>query len=152
MTVLRLLRKTEMQVHRMRGRCMYRISEGTGLHPGQPPLLRVISEMGACTQKEIANKLDCSAASIAVSLKRLENSGYIKKEASKTDLRYNTITLTENGKRVVGIIESNIDKLDEITYADFSGEEIAQFSSFLERARVNLENYYAKLTEESDHD
>lgn len=151
MDLLRKLRKAEVQVNRLRRRCMYRIMDGSGLHPGQPPLLRVISEIGPCTQTEIAKKLDCSASSIAVSLKRLESAGYINKESSKTDLRYNTVSLSDKGRKAVADMETSVDALDKMIYSGFSDEEIELFISLFERAYQNLENCYEKFTGECDH-
>lgn len=60
--------------------CMNRLMSDRGVYPGQPPLLFTLGRMGACNQADLAKALHISPATIAVSLKRMENpdssSGY----------------------------------------------------------------------------
>ena len=61
----------------------------TGLYFGQLPVLMYISNHEGCTQKEIADWMKVSPASIALSTKRLQKAGLIEKSVDKDNLRRN---------------------------------------------------------------
>ena len=50
---------------------LYKIAHHSGLYQGQLPVLAFIQKNEGCTQKEVANQLGVSAASVASSTKRL---------------------------------------------------------------------------------
>lgn len=79
--------------------CMNRLMSDRGVYPGQPPLLFTLGRMGACNQADLAKALHISPATIAVSLKRMEKSGFVKRVPDPGDLRSNRIELTERGRR-----------------------------------------------------
>ena len=69
-----------------------------GLFDGQFPILDVLDELGTASQKEVANKLHVSAASMTNSVKRLEKNGYLTCIVSSKDRRSHQLSLTEKGK------------------------------------------------------
>ena len=78
--------------------CMQRVLSKYGLYPGQPLLLFAIRDSENPTQNELAEKLGVSKASVGVSLRRLEKSGFVKRKQDKKDTRCNRIVLTNKGK------------------------------------------------------
>lgn len=73
----------------------------TGVYHAQYRLLLAISHNENASQNDIAKLMDVSAATIAVSLKKLEKGGYINREIDEKDNRLNKINITEKGKKVV---------------------------------------------------
>ncbi|MDE5994690.1 MAG: winged helix-turn-helix domain-containing protein, partial [Oscillospiraceae bacterium] len=57
-----------------------RLLEEKGIYFGQPPILCFLSKNPNATQKDIADSLNISPASVAVSVKRMEKSGIIYRE------------------------------------------------------------------------
>ena len=72
-----------------------------GIHPSQHHFLMYLSRHGACSQNSIAEAMEVSASTVAVSLKKLEKGGYIEKQSSPEDCRSNRIVLTQKGEEVV---------------------------------------------------
>lgn len=76
---------------------MQRTMRKYGLYPGQPQLLLCIRSMEKPTQNEIAAQMNLSRASVGVSLRRLEQSGFVKRVRDKKDTRCIRIALTPKG-------------------------------------------------------
>ena len=81
------------QLHR---RTLEQLVGETGLHRGQHRMLMTLSEYEFGSQTELANGLEISAATVAVSLKKLEKGGYIRKTVKVSSDR------PRGGERVFG--------------------------------------------------
>ena len=91
------------------------------------------------SQKELAKQYHASAASIAVSLKKLEKGGYINRLVDRDDNRYNKIRLTEKGKEEVERSISFFEKTEEGMLSGFSEEEKKLFYQCIQKLSGNLE-------------
>lgn len=115
--------------------------EQTGLHRSQHHLLMILSKYANVpSQKEIAERLGISPAAVAVTLKKLEKNGYIERCAAVSDNRYNEIRLSEKGKSVVEYTKNTFYSMDKAVFADFSEDDLRQFSEFMEKIRQNIRN------------
>ena len=126
------------QLHRSR---LYRVAMSRGLYIGQPGLLLTLKQQGVCSQTELAEALNVTTPSIAVSVKRLEKVGMITKKINEKDNRYNQIALTESGEKSAEICEEIFDTLNTRMFNGFSKEELEQANAFLDRMRNNLAEY-----------
>lgn len=108
------------------------------LYFGQMPVLNYVSDNPGCTQVEIANCLQVSPASIALSTKRLQKSGYLIKEVDKDNLRCKRLYLTDEGKRVRELAHEKMDLLDASMFEGVSQEEMQQLAVLLDRITMNL--------------
>ena len=111
-----------------------------GLHYGQPPVLRYIVENDSCTQKEISDYLGVTAASIALSTKRLQKSGLITKQTDQYNLRCNRLSATAKGIETSNRFHEQLRQLDEKTFCGISDEEIEQLNNVLDRIISNACN------------
>ena len=74
-----------------------------GIHRGQHSILREIAraernpEAKALSQKDIAQHFGVSAAAVAMMMKKMESEGYITRNMSSSDNRFNELHLTELG-------------------------------------------------------
>jgi len=109
-----------------------------GIHPSQHHFLMYIAKHGACTQNNIADAMEISAATVAVSLKKLEKGGYIEKQTSRTDSRSNLIALTAKGEDVVTKSKDMFDRVDREMFASLTEEEQQQLHNLMERVVNNL--------------
>jgi len=116
----------------------------TGVYQAQHRLLMEISHNPSVSQKDIANSMGVSAASIAVSLKKLKKGGYINKEIDEGDNRLNQITITEKGKEVVEQSKKIFDLADRKVFEGFTEEEKSTLFILLRKLDANL----AKMEEE----
>lgn len=108
------------------------------LYFGQMPVLNYIAYNSGCTQVEIANWMQVSPASVALSTKRLQKSGYIVKEVDPDNLRCKRLYLTEEGKRIRELAFERLGQLDSKMFEGFTDDEIVQLSGYLDRMTMNL--------------
>ncbi len=114
-------------------------AQKAGLYYGQPMILEFISKNVLCTQKELADNLHISPASVATSIKRLEKSGYVSRVADSEDTRKNRLSLTESGLKVLKDFRNICDETDKEMFRGFSKEECEQLCNYLERLYSNLD-------------
>lgn len=119
----------------------YRIStalSGLNIYRGQPQILEYLTEHGDCSQRELADSLGVSPASIATSLKRMSKAGFIERTPDEADRRINRMKLTEKGETIRKAGKAECDKVDRLMFSGFSDEEITVFSDMLSRISQNL--------------
>lgn len=108
------------------------------LYMGQLPILDYIIEHPGCTQKEVADYLQVTPASIALSTKRLQQAGLIQKEVDRENLRRNKLTVTDRGVAAKERFRVLMDSLDQKLFQDFSQEELAALKGLLDRMLNNI--------------
>ena len=108
------------------------------IHPSQHHFLMHISLNGACTQNSIAEAMNISAATVAVSLKKLEKGGYIEKRISPEDNRSNLIALTEKGEDVVTKSKLLFEEIDRKMFESITEEQQEQLHKYMEQIINNL--------------
>ena len=110
----------------------------TGLYFGQLPVLMYISNHEGCTQKEIADWMKVSPASIALSTKRLQKAGLIEKTVDKDNLRRNMLSITPEGQETAIRCRENQIKFDNNMFNCLSEEETAQLAKIVDKLIDNL--------------
>lgn len=124
-----------MQMHH---RMMEKNLDGTGVHRAQHRLLMTLSDGTFRSQVELAKHLEVTPATIAVSLKKLEQESLIRKTAKKEDNRANFVELTEKGKRMVENSRDFFDSVDQAMYQGFTQEELVLLCNYLDRIYDNM--------------
>lgn len=109
-----------------------------GVHRSQHHMLMAIGAYSGISQKEIAQHMEISPAAVAVSLKKLELSGLIKKQSSSGDSRVNNIRLTEKGIEMAQKSCDTFEAIDAYILRDFSDEEKQTLCDLLDRMKNNL--------------
>lgn len=118
-----------------------RLEEG-GIYFGQPPILRFLRENPNATQKDIADSLQISPASVAVSVKRMEKAGIISRETDKDDARRNNLSLTEKGIELEEFAMRTFRAVDDAKLSSLSEEEISLMLSVIKKMTVNLSELF----------
>ena len=119
----------------------YRVSKAAaslGLYFGQPAIIEFISYNNGCTQKELADHLHVSPASVATTLKRMEKSGFVARIEDKGDTRKKRLTVTEKGVNALRDFRKVCDETDKQVFNGFSDEEKETLMYFLKRLNMNL--------------
>ena len=137
---MRLLDKILRAARRHRAVMERRLSS-TGVYRSQHKLLMTISDNPNISQKELADMNEVSTATIAVSLKKLEKGGYIKRLVDEKDNRYNQLCITEKGRLIVEESHQIFMEVDEAMFAGFSEEESRKLEESLDRIYENLMRY-----------
>lgn len=125
-------------VHHLHMNYLQNILSNYGLHIGQPRILHTIRKLDGATQKEIADHLNISPASLATSIKRMEIYGMLNKITNRSDLRRNSVQLSAKGTRVLEDSFNELAEVDSNMVKGFSKEELVQLSQFLDRLNNNL--------------
>lgn len=116
--------------------------ERTGLGRTAHRMLMILSDNpDGCSQIQLAEILDVSAAAVAVTLKKMENDGYIMRSASPLDSRLNTAVLTEKGKNVVMQSHKAFGEIDNAMFSGFSDDEMYNFEQYIARLQDNIRNF-----------
>ena len=130
-------------VHRKRTIAVDKMLSQRGIgNIGQPLILCILSQREDGTiesQKELADILRISPATVTVSLKSMERDGYVKKLVSAEDLRCKPIAITEKGRAAVKLIDEVFETLDHAMYRGFSGQDLEVISGYYRRMIDNLD-------------
>ena len=108
-------------------------------------LLMNLAANPTSSQMELAKRLEVSPAAVAVSLKSLAKQGLINKTAKQEDARFNSVELTERGRKIVEESREFFNEIERKMYRGFSGEEMTDFCGYLDRIYDNI----AQIAEET---
>ena len=73
------------------------MSRESGLYSGQPRVLTILKDNEGCTLSELSERCGIGLPSLSVSVRNMERGGLIRKVASKSDNRAQTLFLTDTG-------------------------------------------------------
>ncbi|NLC43201.1 MAG: MarR family transcriptional regulator [Clostridiales bacterium] len=110
----------------------------TGVYQAQHRLLMIISRRPNLSQIKLAEVMEVSTATIAVSLKKLEKAGLITKTMDETDNRLNRIVITDIGNQVVEQSKQIFQSTEKKIFEGFTEEEKSTLSELMERLHTNL--------------
>ncbi len=119
--------------------------EDTGIYRSQHRLLMILGKHPDCSQTVLAEKMEVSPAAVAVSLKKLEKSGYIKKQCDEEDGRMNHVVITDKGRDAIHQSILHFQEIEDAMFDGFSDEELELYATFFKRLLTNGENYYGNL-------
>ncbi len=139
--VMDLFRQTD---HTLK-RAISKKVENTGLYRSQHRLLIYLGRHPDCSQTAIAEKMDISPAAVAVSMKKLEKAGYIKRQCVAEDNRINHVVITDKGKEAINDSFVCFQEIEDALFGGFSDEEISQLEDFFRRIIQSGDEYYRSL-------
>ena len=123
-----------------------RVTLKQGIYKSQLKMLSHIFHHEGISQRELAQQLEISPPSIAVTAKRLEKLGYISRQMDEKDNRMNILNTTEEGRAILGRTWQEYIGIDQRMFKGFSNEELKQMAQFY----VRLENNLWEVAEEVD--
>ncbi|MDD4074868.1 MAG: MarR family winged helix-turn-helix transcriptional regulator [Eubacteriales bacterium] len=124
---------------------MQRTLRKYGLYPGQPQLLLCIRSMEKPTQNEIAAQMSLSRASVGVSLRRLEQSGFVKRVRDKKDTRCIRIALTPKGAEYTHWCELDLEMIYSTMLENMDEDEKKAVIANLGRMNQSLLAYNERM-------
>ncbi|HRX57445.1 MAG TPA: MarR family transcriptional regulator [Eubacteriales bacterium] len=132
------LGKRLLLLHTLRRKYMHTLCGECPLVPGQYPLLRYLMLHPDASQRELADGLFVSPASVALSSKRLEKAGFLEKRVNPENQRCKHLHVTGHGYAAEKAFREIFERVDEQTFKGFSDEEKKLLSDMLERMARNL--------------
>lgn len=133
----RLLWKVR-DIHHRHANLVHNILAKHGLHAGQPRILYVIGRLKDPSQREIAQALNVSPASLATSIKRMQKVGLLEKVSDPQDMRVNKIRITPKGEKAQRESFLEFGGADRLLFSDFTPQELEQLEQYLERIYQKL--------------
>ena len=122
------------------------------LHRSQHIMLSsILSFESPPTQKQLAQKLDISAATVAVTVKKLEQAAFIEKSTDEGDSRCNKIIITNSGKDILMKARKIFEEVDHSMFEGLSENELEIFVQCLEKLQENLKSKGATLPDKCCH-
>ena len=128
-------------VHRAHHNAMLAALAAQGLQDlGQPRVLfelEMRKDVGA-TQRELADSVHVSPATMTASLKSLERQGYVTKCSDDADGRCKRVFLTQKGREAVRGCKTAFAHVDKHLYAGFQPAEVERLKQDYRRMLANL--------------
>lgn len=125
------------------GRMQAQLAE-VGIYRGQPPIMGLLYQHDGMSQKEMANALNLSPATMTVTLKRMEKAGLVRREMDEHDQRILRVHLSEQGKQMWLKSADQIRCVTEELLEGFTPEEERQMREYLFRIARNMERAVEK--------
>ena len=110
----------------------------------QGRILYVLWQEDGVPIKIISEKSGLAITSLTTMLERMEKNGLISRKTDEADKRKTLLFLTDKAKELKEAYDSVSNEMGNIYYRDFSDKEILQFEEYLNRIRVNLEEWSDK--------
>jgi DNA-binding MarR family transcriptional regulator len=109
-----------------------------GLSPGQPKVLRFLSQTDCCMQKDIAAALDIEPATVSQLLSNMEQDGLVKRSGSAQRKRADSVSITEKGMEVYEKWLKLCLSVEKEALNGFTESERDQFIGYISRMYGNL--------------
>ena len=128
-------RYPDLMVHRV----LTALLAGT-LHGSSEGKLRTAVEKAAVqsSQRELADLLHVTPATIAISTKRMEKAGLLTKRVDEDNLRCKRLTITELGESKCDEAFEQFGRSNEELFKGFAEEELIQLQGYMDRMLRNL--------------
>lgn len=110
----------------------------------QGRILYVLWQEDGVPIKIISEKSGLAITSLTTMLERMEKNGLISRKTDEADKRKTLLFLTDKAKKLKEAYDSVSNEMGNIYYRDFKDKEILQFEEYLNRIRVNLEEWSDK--------
>jgi mobile rSAM pair MarR family regulator len=107
----------------------------------QGRILYVLWQEDGVPIKIVSEKSGLAITSLTTMLERMEKQGLIQRVQSEKDKRKTLLHLTEKARSLKNDYDSVSDQMNQIYYKGFADDEITQFENYLNRIRLNLEEW-----------
>jgi DNA-binding MarR family transcriptional regulator len=101
------------------------------LHPGQEVLLLELARTGPMIQAQLSEALGCEPPSVTLMTRKLEASGYVRRNPVPSDKRANIVELTDSGVALVDEVKQLWRALAEETVTGLPSETVAELPGIL---------------------
>ena len=138
---MKTVQQVDRQLHdlmRNRRRLMQQYFKGCGLFNGEPPMLFFIAEQDGITQKELAQRMQITPASVTVSVRRMETEGLVQRIPDTKDARVLHLHLTPKGRHLNQECLQVRDDLIRRLFCGYDAQDIEQMSRLLDKMEQNL--------------
>jgi len=115
--------------------------ETYGLYHGQPRLLFIIDDQPGLTLSRLVQQSDQTKEATSVSIRRLEETGYIRRERNPADARERFLYLTDKGKETADIIHAEFHRINDAMFEPLNDAEKEILQDLFERMSDRLDAF-----------
>ena len=115
---------------------------------GQIPILQVLYDCEVLTQREIADRIRVTPATISATIKRMEKAQLVARFSGESDARVSFVRLTDAGRACFEEATRAMDLPYGEMMQGFSQDEIELFHDFIRRMDDNMTRFAAKTNGE----
>lgn len=126
---------------------MRREMEKLGIRDGYRQLLFHLSWEDGVTQLDLVRLSRLKAPTISVTLKKMEDEGYVVRQTDANDLRQVRVYITEKGRTVNEEIRKRIHETEQIFREALTEEEAAE----LHRIFIKMRDHYREVERNTEH-
>jgi len=108
------------------------------VHPRQGPILSLLLHQQGLSQADLRREMKVSAATVAVSLARLEKLGFVTRARNQSNQRANVLALTEKGEEAAIRLQELMQRVGKAALAGFSEDELQRLANFFQRMERNI--------------
>ena len=117
-----------------------------GVFRGQPPVLLTIAEHPGISQVELARSVHVQLPTLARTIDRMAEAGFVSRESDPDDHRINRLSLTAQGKEIVKQLSVVHDVEHRDVFSVLSVAEQKQLCSLLDRITERYESIIEETT------
>lgn len=107
------------------------------LKPADSIILHTMRKTGCCNQEALCDIVDIDKGRMARILEYLEEQRLIIRIVNPSNKREKLIELTDEGTKMLHIIDTLFDEWNERCFSDFTEEERQEYQNYLERIAKN---------------
>jgi DNA-binding MarR family transcriptional regulator len=119
--------------------CVDKIARKFNLYVGQTDILLLLDERSGRSQKELANALGVSKATVGVSLRRMEEAGLVNRATDPRDARCVRVSLTEKGENICEKCKIAYKNIYSGMFGGATGEKRREIRNVLETLNKGLD-------------
>ncbi|MEG0493873.1 MAG: MarR family transcriptional regulator [Clostridia bacterium] len=108
------------------------------IHPRQGPIMGILLHNDGLSQADLVRRMNVTAATVAVSISRLEKLDYVKRVRNELNQRANVLALTSEGRKKAQMIEDTMLKVRDRAIAGLSNEDLDKMAGYCDRMYQNL--------------
>lgn len=109
-----------------------------GLYIGQPRFLFALSRNPGMSQGELTKELSLSKETVSVTVRRLEQAGYVRRVVSDNDKRLRLLYLSEKGENLMPELTENFNEINERMFSQLNASEQIILKSLYEKMIVGI--------------
>ena len=130
------------QIKQVQSRIFQRLRQDCGVEEFNGPqghILYVLWQKDEVPIVELSQKTGLAKNTLTAMLGRMEEAGLIERKTAESDKRQSLIVLTEKARDLQQKYDEVSQKMNEVFYKGFSGDEVLMMDSYLDRILANLE-------------
>ncbi len=125
--------------------------DGAEVHPRQGPILWLLLHRDGVSQADLVREMHVSAATVAVSISRLEKLGYVTRVRNQRNQRANVLALSDQGRKEAMRLEKLMLDIGQAAMEGLSESDQAMAARLFGQMGENIRKKYGIKEWEKEH-